>query len=86
MHDVSLQLKIICRCHDKVFSHLYASFHGDIVWLVAGADLLCEKSTAGWLGLIWCEKKNTVADCQQNRVWCERKTLTRNGANALAVS
>ena len=28
-----------------------------VLWPVAGADLVWEKSTAGWLVLVWCERK-----------------------------
>ena len=41
-----------------------------------GVDLLCEKSTVGWLvvgaDLVW--KKNTAASCYQNRVYYRHRS------------
>ena len=39
----------------------YAALFGWL-WLVAGADLVSEKSTAGCLMLNWCERKTLPAD------------------------
>ena len=39
-------------------SHYIALFGW--LWLVAGADLLSEKSIAGWLMLIWSERKRLL--------------------------
>jgi len=34
--------------------------------LVAAADFLCEKSTAGWLVLVLCEREILLAGCSED--------------------
>ena len=36
-----------------------------VLWLVASADLLWEKNTAGWLVLVWCERKTLLTGCSE---------------------
>jgi len=34
--------------------------------LVASVDFLCEKSTAGWLVLVLCEREILLAECSED--------------------
>jgi len=70
-HVSNAQTYTNCYSKDTPPTHtqnLFASVNAYV--RLAGADLLWEKSTVGWLVLIWYERKMLFAGCQQNRIAC----------------